>query len=173
MDTSTEPLLTSQEEFDKLEAQLCQDAKMERHQVDRELIGRRLGLKVRKPSDVEQHDGKDIVVSDHLGLTYDTSLYASKKCNTCFGRGLIYLVHPIPEDVARKHIEKNPANEALLFRSKNGGWSERSSEKCPCSGRMYRKKHYLFADALVRAKLAVVIGKKHDHGELHDIIELL
>lgn len=135
-----------------------------RNQSQRSDLGKRLGLDVGPPNErAELANGNTAEVRDDLGLLLEPKLYANRKCNLCYGRGIVIKHQPIAAETAKKMIAKDPVNEALIH-EKGDRYALRHTETCGCIRRRYTKAYDTLVVELVKAKLATLTGSRFDAG---------
>jgi hypothetical protein len=110
------------------------------------------------------NNGQPARLRDELGLRLDTRLYAKSSCKDCHGRGTLTLVTHVPMTKALALVKENPANEALLFQNRKGGYEAKDSTMCGCAKRRYQRVYGEFGDALVKANLATI--ERDDKGTI-------
>lgn len=145
------------------------------NQERRSALGREFGLDVGPPNEtVTLANAQTVAARDKFGLLLDTRKYASRKCNSCYGRGTVTVVHPVPIAHALKLIAENPANEALLHQRSPGKYETHNATMCACARMRYRKTADAFARVLVQRGLARVAGiTVGARGQREEVIELL
>ena len=140
--------LTPPEEPPKVEVDLAL------HQEQRSALGKQMGLDVGPPNEkVVLANSRVTNLRDGLGILLDARVYASRKCNTCYGCGVVTATTHVSDADAKKMLAQNPANEALLHEREPGKYDVRTARMCNCSRKRYDKLHDAFLEALHRAGL--------------------
>lgn len=156
MEAQTEAAADIPNEAEEAAKREAEKQRLAVHQERRSEIGKQFGLDVGTPNETAVlADGKEHAVRDAFGLLMDPTLYASKKCNDCYGRGVVFKVTPLSAQFVKMHLEKQPEDEIYIQQSKPGSYYTRGAQKCACVQRRYDKKRIEFAEALVKADLAV------------------
>lgn len=165
MDTSMGPSILVPDQFYKeLEEGVSTKAeKVALHQERRSELGKQLGLDVGPPNEAAMMaDAVVRPVRDWLGLPIDPMLYAKKKCNTCYGRGVLTVIEHISLARRAQLIEQDAKNEMFIEEHQPGKYQAKFVRECVCSNNNRAKVQQRFVDALLKEDLAKKVGESLD-----------